>query len=181
MLKSRRERIEDMIIRVETALGALVFAALFGAVTIQVFYRYVLHSPLVWPFEFSIYCYIAIVYLGGAMAARRGSHVSFDLVSGRLPGRVRMAVAAVLHVFLIVVFALTIWPAIGYMNFIGHVRSTALGIPWAWVIALYPAGMALVILHLMVRVWDDVRGIVYVDAGDAGEPGEPGEPGEGSR
>ena len=85
--------VEDILYRIESALGALFFMAMFGAVSVQVFSRYVLNRPLVWPFEFSIYCYVFIIYLGGAMAARRGTHVAFDLVYARLEGRPRAALA----------------------------------------------------------------------------------------
>ena len=163
-----RQRIEDMLYRIETALGVLFFAALFSAVTLQVFFRYVLNSPLVWPFEFSIYSYVFIVHIGGAMAARKQTHVAFGLLAQRLPARAQAALNAVLHIFLVVIFALTIGPAIGYMDFVSGVRSSALGIPWSWVIAIYPLGMVLIIVHLLVRVADDLQTLAgnAVDRGD---------------
>ena len=162
-----RDRIEEMLYRMETALGVLFFAALFSAVTLQVFFRYVLNSPLVWPFEFSIYCYVFIVYIGGAMAARKQTHVAFGLLAQRLPARAQAALSAVLHIFLVVIFALTIRPSFGYMDFVSGVRSSALGIPWSWVIAIYPLGMGLIILHLLVRVMDDLQALAgnVVDRG----------------
>ncbi len=170
MPHSIRQRIEDMLYRIETALGVLFFAAMFGAVILQVFYRYVLNDPLVWPFELSIYSYVFIIYLGGAMAARKRTHISFGLVAERMPARAQAALSALLHIFLIVIFALTIWPAIGYMDFVSGVRSSALGLPWSWVIAIFPLGMGLIILHLALRTADDVQELVYgpQDAGGEG-------------
>ena len=152
-----RKRIEDTLYEVETALGALFFTAMFFAVTLQVFYRYVLHDPLVWPFEFSIYSYVFIIYLGGAMAARKQTHVAFDLLTERMPARAQAALNALVHIFLIVVFALLIYPSIGYMDFVSGVRSSALGLPWSWVMAIFPLGMGLIILHLALRTADDLR------------------------
>ena len=165
-----RERIEDILYRMETALGALFFAAMFSAVILQVFYRYVLNDPLVWPFELSIYCYVFIIYLGGAMAARKQTHIAFGMLAGIMPARAQAALSALLHIFLIVIFALTIKPAIGYMDFVSGVRSSALGIPWSWVIAIFPLGMALIILHLALRTVDHVLGLVrgMPAAGDEG-------------
>ena len=157
MRHSIRQKIEDILYRMETALGALFFAAMFSAVILQVFYRYVLNHPLVWPFELSIYCYVFIVYIGGAMAARKRTHIAFEMLAGLMPARAQAALNALLHIFLIVIFALTIWPAIGYMDFVSGVRSSALGIPWSWVIAIYPLGMGVIIIHLLFRVTDDLQ------------------------
>ena len=43
------------------------------------------------------------------------------------------------------------------MDFVSGVRSSALGLPWSWVIAIYPLGMGLIIIHLLVRVTDDLQ------------------------
>ncbi len=96
-----RERIEDILYRMETALGVLFFTAMFSAVILQVFYRYVLNDPLVWPFELSIYCYVFIIYLGGAMAARKQTHIAFEMLAGIMPARAQAGLNALLHIFLI--------------------------------------------------------------------------------
>ena len=164
-----RERIEDILYRIETALGVLFFTALFFAVILQVFYRYVLNDPLVWPFELSIYCYVFIIYIGGAMAARKQTHIAFNMLAGLMPARAQAALNALLHIFLIVIFALLIKPAIGYMDFVSGVRSSALGIPWSWVIAIFPLGMGLIIVHLLLRTADDVLGLVRGCSNAGGE------------
>ena len=174
MRQSIRQRIEDTLYRMETALGAIFFLAMFFAVTLQVFFRYVLHDPLVWPFEFSIYSYVFIIYLGGAMAARKRTHVAFDLITERMPARAQAALNALVHIFLIVVFALLIKPSIGYMDFVSGVRSSALGIPWSWVMAIFPLGMGLIILHLLLRTADDLRCVILGSGQDnSGEGGGP--------
>ncbi len=164
-----RDRIEDMLYRMETALGVLFFTALFFAVILQVFYRYVLNDPLVWPFELSIYCYVFIIYLGGAMAARKQTHIAFEMLAGIMPARAQAGLNALLHIFLIVIFALLLRPAIGYMDFVSGVRSSALGIPWSWVMAIFPLGMGLIILHLALRTVDDVLGLVRGCSNAGGE------------
>lgn len=65
---------------------AVVVALLvmFVAIIVQVFFRY-LFTPLIWPFELSIFMYICLIYLGAALAARRDSHVAFDVLFNALP------------------------------------------------------------------------------------------------
>ncbi|NIW57887.1 MAG: TRAP transporter small permease subunit, partial [Nitrospinaceae bacterium] len=71
----------------EAVAGAVFFLGMFGAISIQIFARYVLQHPLVWPFELSIYCFIYMIYIGAGIAARKRSHVSFDLIYNRFPAR----------------------------------------------------------------------------------------------
>lgn len=131
-----------------SALGAIFFIVMFGAVTAQVFWRYALHDPLIWPMELSVYCYIYIVYLGSAMATRRQSHVRFDLISERMSPRARAISQIVFNLLIIAIILRIMPPTLSYIKFIGDVRSSALQIPWSWVLASFPLGMGLMVFHL---------------------------------
>jgi C4-dicarboxylate transporter DctQ subunit len=139
--------------QIETALGVLFFIGMFGAICTQIFWRYILRAPLVWPFEFSIYCYIYIIYLGAAISTRKGTHVAFDILHSHMPRTARLISNILTSLFLIIIFALTIQPSLDYIAFVGNIRSTALDIPWGWVLIIYPIGMGLIILHLATHLW----------------------------
>ena len=141
----------------ETWLGATVFAAMFGAILLQVFFRYVLGDPLVWPFEFSVYCYIYIIYIGSVMATKNDTHVSFGIVFDRFPERVRLITGVVTNLFIAIVFLSLIPSSIGYIRLVGGVPSSALGIPWGVVLAAFPFGMGLMALTLVLRAADNAR------------------------
>jgi TRAP-type C4-dicarboxylate transport system permease small subunit len=138
----------DILRNAENVLGVLFFVGMFGAVSIQVFSRYALGHPLVWPFEFSIYCYIYIVYIGSVMATRRRSHVAFDIVHERLPRRARLLVRIIGNMFIVAVLLTVLPSSIEYISFVGYVRSSALDIHWSWVLAIFPVSMGLVVIHL---------------------------------
>jgi len=140
----------------ETLLGATAFVSMFLAIVLQVFYRYILGSPLVWPFEFSVYCYIYVIYIGSVMAARRQSHVSFDMLYLRLPGRLRLALGIFTNVFVALMFLATLPSSIGYIRMVGAVPSSSLDVPWGAVLAVYPVGMVLVSLILLSRAYSDL-------------------------
>lgn len=141
----------EIMKHMENALGVLFFTGMFGAVTIQIFSRYVLRRPLVWPFELSVFCFIYIVYLGAGTAARRGSHVAFDAVYERFPRKVRDLIRIFTNLFVIGALLLVFPSSLSYITFIGSVKSSALGIPWGWVFASFPIGTGLIILHLSVQ------------------------------
>ena len=142
----------EILVKLETAMGVLFFLGMFGAVCIQIFWRYVLQSPLVWPFEFSIYCYIYIIYIGAAISTRKGSHVAFDIFHTRLPRSAQLITNILSSSFLIIIFALTLKPSLDYISFVSNIRSTALDIPWSWVLVVYPIGMGLIMIHLAAHI-----------------------------
>jgi len=142
---------KKLLERIEAAAGIVFFLGMFAAITIQIFARYVLKHPLVWPFEFSIYCFIYMTYIGAAIAARRQSHVAFDLVYSRFSPRAQAVSTIVTNVYIIGIIAYVMPSSIEYIGFIGNVRSSALQIPWAVVLSAFPLGMGLVALHLGIQ------------------------------
>jgi len=144
-----KEPVTKMIEWAETALSVLFFTGMFGAIIIQVFYRYFLHAPLVWPYELSVYCYIYIIYVGAVMAARRNSHIAFDILYNRLPQRARL-VTGILTNLIVTVSFISILPAsIRFIRLFWNVKTSSLGIPEYLVLMSFPLGMALISLCLV--------------------------------
>src|SRR5258708_12409558 len=71
-----------------------VFWILAVVVFYQVFTRYVLNDAAGWTEEIARYLLIAVTFLGGAMAVRRGTHIQGDFVYPFLPRAARPALAA---------------------------------------------------------------------------------------
>ena len=73
------------------SLGDWIIAALFGAtiltVAAQVFFRYLLHRPLVWTEELSGFLFVWMTFVGAALAVKDGTHIRVDLLVSRLPPR----------------------------------------------------------------------------------------------
>ena len=59
------------------------------SIAAEVFIRYVLNNPSPQLFELSIYCFVWVIYLGGALATRYNQHVRFDLIYRSLPEKAR--------------------------------------------------------------------------------------------
>ncbi|MEI8192031.1 MAG: TRAP transporter small permease subunit, partial [candidate division NC10 bacterium] len=79
-----RTSIDCLVRFCEEVCGVLALSIMLAAIIVQVVFRY-FFTPLIWPFELSIYMYICLIYLGTALAARHDSHVAFDIVFNRLP------------------------------------------------------------------------------------------------
>ena len=65
----------------------LVSATLVMVISIllQVFFRYVMNAPLYWSEEIARYAFVWLVFIGAAIASKRGSHIGVDYVVMHLP------------------------------------------------------------------------------------------------
>jgi TRAP-type C4-dicarboxylate transport system permease small subunit len=150
--------IVDRVARfLEEACGVLALSVMFLAIVIQVVFRY-LFTPLIWPFELSIYMYICLIYLGAALAARHDSHVVFDVLYNVLPVPVQRVLSAALRLFGAGVVALLFVPAVQFMAQGHTIRSASLGIPWSFLVFVYLVSMVLLAGHLVARGLRDWRG-----------------------
>lgn len=62
-------------------------AAMAVVISLQVFFRYVLNSSLVWGEELPRVCFVFVILLAIPLGIKRGSHVGIDLLPDLLGGR----------------------------------------------------------------------------------------------
>lgn len=132
----------------------IVISVLMVCVTLaQVIFRYVIAAPLPWSEELARYCFVWIVFLGGAIGLSRGIHLGVDLLVNMLPTPVRRAIDALTSA-LIAAFALTViyasWPVLNMNMF---QRSPALGIQMTYIYIAIPVSMSLIFLICAERIF----------------------------
>jgi TRAP-type C4-dicarboxylate transport system permease small subunit len=148
----------DRIARfLEEVCGVAALAVMFFAIVVQVVFRY-LFTPLIWPFELSIFMYICLIYLGAALAMRQDSHVAFDIVFNRLPRRLQRWISAVLRLFGAAALVVMIPPGVNLMRQTHTLTSASLGIPWSFLVLVYLIACLLMAAHLAASALRDARG-----------------------
>jgi TRAP-type C4-dicarboxylate transport system permease small subunit len=155
-----RTSIDRLVRFCEEACGVLALSIMFGAIIVQVVFRY-LFTPLIWPFELSIFMYICLIYLGTALAARHDAHVAFDILFNLLSPRVQRVISLVLRLFAAAVVLTLVVPAARLMSQSHHIRSASLQIPWSFLVGVYLIGMLLMAGHLLawaLQDWKTIRG-----------------------
>jgi TRAP-type C4-dicarboxylate transport system permease small subunit len=90
---SRLERIVGGLALGAAGLAAVLVLAMLAITSYGVLMRYVLDAPVTWSDELAGHLVVAMVMLGTADALLRGEHISVDLLTDRLRGRARTAVA----------------------------------------------------------------------------------------
>jgi len=122
------------------------------ATFVQVFFRFVLRSPLAWTDETARYAFIWMVFLGAAVAVKKKTHIRVDLLELLIKNEKAKGVLEFINWALFLVFAV-ITTFIGIHVTSGLLRfpygSPALDISMFWVFLSLPVGMGLTSLRIV--------------------------------
>ena len=152
----------------EVYLPVAVFSVLLLSVFVQVFMRYVLNLPSPKLFEVSIYSFVWVIYLGGALATRYDQHMRFDLIYRSLGKKARKIVDVAFDLFTNAVLLVLVVPSFRYTFQVYPIKASALRIPWTFLLIVFPVFVVLVIIHNFLSVYYNLREL----AGKAPRPQE---------
>jgi len=148
------ERIFDAI---EQGLGVLFLLVMFVSVLIQIFFRYVLQSPLTWTEEASRYSFIWIVLLGAAFAVRKKEHVVMEVLVNRFPSRLRRNILFGINVIILIALIYLLPISWNFFWFIKGVSAPTLGISWGFLFFSAPLSIALMTIHTFIALFTTMR------------------------
>ncbi|WP_148253379.1 TRAP transporter small permease [Aidingimonas lacisalsi] len=136
---------------IEIVVGALV-ALTAIAVCLNVFYRYVLGSGLVWADEVPGFLLVWIAFLGAYLATREQGHIAFDMLLESFPPLLKRVIKvfgdmAVIGFF--VLLGITSWQMI---ERVGGRSIETLPIPQGVFMSVLPLASALMVVALSVRL-----------------------------
>ncbi|TWI29254.1 TRAP transporter large permease subunit [Paracoccus sulfuroxidans] len=160
------KRAERWMRPVEIVAAGLLLAMII-TVLANVFFRYVLHKPLIWGDEVASMSFIWMAMLGAALAVDRHEHMKLTIFLPMMPPRLAK-IAEVAGGVLVSVLLLRLLPvAVEYAYEESFVTSPALGIPMSWRASALPAGMALMALLTVLSVirtreWGAIIGTLVV-------------------
>ncbi len=103
-------------------IGSGLTIALTLIVFFQVLFRYTLHSPLDWSEELAMFLFQWCVYIGAAIAVRRGFHYHLDLATKRFPDRLKALMALMTSVCIFITSYIMIFYGVKMMIMV-HVQS----------------------------------------------------------
>ena len=103
-------------------IGSVLTIALTLIVFFQVLFRYTLHSPLDWSEELAMFLFQWCVYIGAAIAVRRGFHYHLDLATKRFPDRLKMLMTLMTSVCIFITSYIMIYYGVKMMIMV-HVQS----------------------------------------------------------
>lgn len=142
---------------IEIHLATGVFILLLTSISIEVFSRYVLNMPTPKFFEISIYSFVWTIYLGAALAKRYNQHIRFDIIYSKLPPRGRLIVDIVFDSLVTIVFLIMLIPCIDYTLWNYRIKSSALRVPWTYLLMCFPIFVILILIHNFRDIYTNIR------------------------
>jgi TRAP-type C4-dicarboxylate transport system permease small subunit len=151
----------------EVYLAVVIFSVLIVSIASEVFMRYVLNNPSPQLFELSIYCFVWVIYLGGALATRYNQHVRFDLIYRSLPEKVRRALEIFFVLLTNSVLLVLFFPAVRYTIEMYKIKASALRVPWTFLLIVFPIFLVLVLIHNFTDIVKNVLRLAGREIKDA--------------
>ncbi|MHB8916733.1 MAG: TRAP transporter small permease [Desulfocucumaceae bacterium] len=147
----------DFLDRISRAMVLVASCVMVLAVLLQVFFRYVLNSPLSWPEELTIYLMAWMAFVGSAVAVKSSEHIGVDLLLTFLPGRGKNVLLLVVKIVMMI-FAVFLFKAGLQMSLFGiSMISDALRISMFWPRLSMPVGGLIMIVHLTYMILTDIE------------------------
>ncbi len=131
----------------------IVFAVIVTLTIAQVFFRFVLDSPLVWSEELVRLLLIWMTFIGAAVVCWDGRHLNVDVLFVRMPAGIRRALRLI-NVSLAVIFlAVLVWGGWPLIELAHWVEIGALDLPESYYRVPAIIGGVLMILFILLRAF----------------------------
>ena len=142
-------KIFSIINKLEEGFIMVTFAVMAVVLTLQIFMRYVVNTPLIWSEELARYLFVWATFVGASYGVRTKIHISMELLYVRLPRKIKLAVTLITTTVSILVFAYLIPYGIDTVKTQWYIESSAMQIPMSFVFAAVPFGCFIVCLRLV--------------------------------
>lgn len=133
-----------------TAYFLLTAATLIMVVSIflQVFFRYVIGAPLFWSEEISRYAFIWVVFIGAALATKRGSHIGVDYFVSRLSERSQQIIATIVSLLVLAFIVIVVVNSFPLIHSNMSQKSPAIRIVMGYVFLAIPLGFSMMFIYI---------------------------------
>ena len=135
----------------------VLMAVLVADVFLGVWSRYVMRATFQWYDEVARLCFVWMIFLGAAVAVRRGAHFRLHLLIDKLGAHARRRVDLVVTLVVIGFAAVLLAGGIAIAPLARRQVTDSLEISMLWFYSALPVGGALMILFALPQLWALVR------------------------
>ena len=136
----------------------VLMTVLVADVFLGVWSRYVMHATFQWYDEVARLCFVWMIFLGAAVAVRRGAHFRLHLLIDRFGPSARRRVDLVVLVVVIAFAAVLLAGGIAIAPLARRQVTDALEISMLWFYGALPVGGALMIMFALPQLLSLARG-----------------------
>jgi C4-dicarboxylate transporter, DctQ subunit len=139
-------------------IAAFMLAVMFICFILQIFFRYVLNSPVGWTEEVSILMWIWGVLWGAVFVLDEKDEVRFDIIYSAVKERTRRVFTVITGVALVITYAVSLPAATSYVTFMKVERSAYLGIRLDYLYSIFLVFTVAAIVRYAWLAWRAIRG-----------------------
>jgi TRAP-type C4-dicarboxylate transport system permease small subunit len=137
-------RINDLV-EIIVGINMIVLTAV---VFLQIFFRYVLRSPLSWSDETARFLFLSVVFLGLSPAYRKGDHLGFTVIHEKIPKKWVRRLLNFIHFLVIILMVIMVFYGLDAIKIASRQISPSLQISMSIPYAFIPIGSILVIIQI---------------------------------
>jgi len=150
-------RAHHVFVRIATAVSAAMFAALFITFVAQIFWRYVLNSPLAWTLEVAGLLFVTVSLFTAATQMPFRDHVALDLLVEAVPRRLGRLLRALSLILFGVVMLLSVPDTVRVLEWMYGERTFALRLNLGHLFVLMIAFVLIYALRAFWEAWGYLR------------------------
>lgn len=139
-------------------VSVILLTIMFVTFVLQIFFRYIVNTPLGWSEEVIVTVWLWTVLWGAAFVLREAEEIRFDIIYSNLSERMRRIFTVITGVVLIAVYGVSLPAAYSYVSFMKVERSAYLHIPMNVLYSIYVIFAVASIVRYGFLVWHAVRG-----------------------
>ena len=143
--------------RLANVVAVALMATMFVSFLLQIFFRYVLDSPLGWTEEVTVLCWVWVVLWCASFVVSDREEVRFDIVYAAMPARVRRAFGLVASAALVVLLAWSLPATWKYVTFMKREHSAYLHMRFDLLYSIYLVFAVACIVRHVALVWQGLR------------------------
>lgn len=138
--------------RVTRWIVIVAAAVMIASLILQIFFRYVIGSSLVWSEELALFLFTWVVLLAGSLGVRERYHVRLTLFCDMLPGHGRRILDLVIHLISGTFGGLMLVSGYRYLDSTLGQVSAAVRYPIEYLHLAAPVCGALIVLHTLAHL-----------------------------
>jgi C4-dicarboxylate transporter, DctQ subunit len=139
-------------------VAAAMLGVMFVAFIIQIVFRYFFNFPIGWTSELTVIMWLWLVLWGAAFVVKESEEIRFDLITGSVGRRARIAIGIVAALAVVVLYAVSLPATWSYVTFMKVEKTAYLKIRFDWLFSIYVVFAAALILRYLWILWHLLRG-----------------------
>jgi TRAP-type C4-dicarboxylate transport system permease small subunit len=139
-------------------VAAAMLGVMFVAFIIQIVFRYFFNFPTGWTSELTVIMWLWLVLWGAAFVVKESEAIRFDLITGSVARRSRIAIGIVAALALLVLYIAALPATWNYVTFMKVEKTAYLKIRFDWLFSIYVVFAVAVIARYLWILWHLLRG-----------------------